>query len=178
MLSVHNRSREKWVHSRGNGPFSTRCVIVFRTGEENDPNDRVHSRRRADKGGVAHCTTPRTPRTGPSSEIVRKALRFPSQGRNIDLRPAACHHVNLGVSLLRAGCGSNSRQSSLNPWRRRKSNSLEPVCAAHGVEEFSVICVRSNANGFASPRLQGEEARLVRFPTYRDAESGRLTERR
>ncbi len=52
MLSVHNRSREKWVHSRGNGPFSTRCVIVFRTGEENDPNDRVHSRRRADKGGV------------------------------------------------------------------------------------------------------------------------------
>src|SRR5207245_11529917 len=90
-----------------------------------------------------------------------------------DKRPAACHHVSLGMSLLRGGCGSNSRQSSLNPWRRRKSNSLEPVCAARGVEEFSVISVRSNANGFASPRLHEEEVRLVRFTIYRDAESGR-----
>jgi len=86
------------------------------------------------------------------------------------------HHPS--CDRTRGSYGSNSRQSSLNTWRRRKSNSLEPVCAARGVEEFSVISVRSNANGFASARLQGEEARRVRFPIYRDDESGRLSERR
>ncbi len=31
------------------------------------------------------------------------------------------------MSLLRGGCGSNSRQSSPASWRGRRSNSLEPV---------------------------------------------------
>ncbi len=63
------------------------------------------------------------------------------------------------VSLLRGGCGSNSRQSSLTAWRGRKSNSLGPVDAAR-------------AAGMASGDRGTSDARLPNCPCAQDIHLG------
>ncbi len=67
----------------------------------------------------------------------------------VDSNPTGSANLNKSRPARLKG-GNNESFSDDNPWRRRKSNSLEPVCAARSVEEFSVISVRWTS---ASPAM-------------------------